>query len=52
MEMSMEEVLFNFFVLFFALSGVIAWAFAIVMAVLYFFIYRDLGRGFDKDTFE
>jgi hypothetical protein len=52
LEMSMEEVLFNFFMLFFAVSGLLAWSAILLLGILYFFIYRDLLKGFDKDTFE
>jgi hypothetical protein len=48
----MQEVLFNFLMLFFALSGLLAWSAILLLGILYFFIYRDLLKGFDKDTFE
>jgi hypothetical protein len=48
LEVSMETVLFNFIILFFAASGFMAWAFIIFICILYFFINRDLDF-FDAD---
>ena len=38
----MQEVLFNFIFLFFAACGLLAWAFAIFICILYLLINRSL----------
>ena len=38
----MQEVLFNFIFLFFAISGFLSWVFIFFICILYFFINRDL----------
>ena len=48
----MQEVVFNFLMLFFAVSGLLAWSAILLLCILYLFIYRDLLRGFDKDMLE
>ena len=48
----MEEVVFNFFILFFALSGFLAWSAMLFLVILYSVLNKQIKRGFDKHFWE
>jgi hypothetical protein len=48
----METVLFNFIILFFALSGFLAWSAVLFLIILYSALHKDIKRGFDKHFWE